>query len=162
MFARIFSRLTRQPFFLSLSRDEWQGVGKKDPLTYWEAEEYPKAWGHGHKANPLPIDSVPREQLPMRDDMWFSSATKVRQVHQPQRLIPHSGLTTETRESLSHSIRIQCLYFEIFSYQANNSAHQVMLTLKIRKFVRLIHLSFNRIRVQLRFTQHQTCIEQMP
>jgi hypothetical protein len=78
-------------------RDEWQGTGKKDPLTYWDAEEYPKAWGFGNKQNPLPIDSVEREQLPMRDAIWFSTPTKIRQVHQPNRYIPHSGLTTETR-----------------------------------------------------------------
>jgi hypothetical protein len=47
--------------------------------------------------NPIPINSIEREQLPMRDSMWFSTPTKIRQVHQPARFIPHSGLTTETR-----------------------------------------------------------------
>ncbi|CAF1605150.1 unnamed protein product [Adineta ricciae] len=79
-------------------KDEWQGIGKKDPLTYWDAEEYPKSRGFGNSPNPLPIDSVEREQLPMRDAIWFSTPTKIRQVHQPARIIPHSGLTTETRE----------------------------------------------------------------
>jgi hypothetical protein len=80
-----------------ISRDEWQGIGKKDPLTYWDAEEYPKTWGYGTTTNPIPIDSIEREQLPMRDTTWFSTPAKIRQVHQPPRFIPHSGLTTETR-----------------------------------------------------------------
>ena len=25
------------------SRDEWQGIGKKDQLTYWDAGEYPES-----------------------------------------------------------------------------------------------------------------------
>jgi hypothetical protein len=33
----------------------------------------------------------------MRDSTWFSTPAKIRQVHQPARFIPHSGLTTETR-----------------------------------------------------------------
>jgi hypothetical protein len=33
----------------------------------------------------------------MRDTTWFSTPAKIRQVHQPPRFIPHSGLTTETR-----------------------------------------------------------------
>ncbi len=82
---------------MKYSRDEWQGIGKKDPLTYWDAEEYPRSRGFGNAPNPLPIDSVEREQLPMRDAIWFSTPTKIRQVHQPARFIPHSGLTTETR-----------------------------------------------------------------
>jgi hypothetical protein len=90
-------------------------VGKKDPLTYWDAEEYPKSWGFGTKTNPVPIDSVEREQLPMRDAIWFSTPTKVRQVHQPTRFIPHSGLTTETRTYSFVSsvlIDIASLFFE--------------------------------------------------
>ncbi|CAF0916173.1 unnamed protein product [Didymodactylos carnosus] len=79
-------------------KDEWQGIAKKDPVTYWDTEEYPKTWGFGNTPNHLPIDSVDREQLPMRDSSWFSQSAKIRQVHQPQRFIPHSGLTTETRE----------------------------------------------------------------
>jgi hypothetical protein len=35
----------------------------------------------------------------MRDSTWFSTPAKIRQVHQPARFIPHSGLTTETRTS---------------------------------------------------------------
>ena len=99
------------------SRDEWQGIGKKDALTYWDAEEYPKSRGYGVAPNPLPIDSVEREQLPMRDAMWFSTPTKVRQVHQPARFIPHSGLTTETRRFLRVSLTG---YVKILFSKANN------------------------------------------
>lgn len=96
----IYMKILIKIFFVYLFflyRDEWDGIGKKNPLSYWDAEEYPKSWGFGNAQNPLPIDSVEREQLPMRDSTWFSTPTKVRQVHQPARFIPHSGLTTETR-----------------------------------------------------------------
>lgn len=108
----------------NIGRDEWQGVGKKDPLTYWDAEEYPKSWGFGTKTNPVPIDSVEREQLPMRDAIWFSTPTKVRQVHQPTRFIPHSGLTTETRTY--SSVGSISLGIANFSLKANNSLLPVM------------------------------------
>ena len=79
-------------------------------MTYWDAEEYPKAWGHGTTTNPIPIDSVEREQLPMRDPLWFSTPTKIRQVHQPARFIPHSGLTTETRKLLLFFVSLSRMY----------------------------------------------------
>ena len=28
---------------------ELDGLGKKDAVTYWDAEGYPKSWGHGLK-----------------------------------------------------------------------------------------------------------------
>jgi hypothetical protein len=47
----------------------------------------------------------------MRDATWFSTPAKIRQVHQPARFIPHSGLTTETR---MYFVRI--IYIITFSY----------------------------------------------
>lgn len=35
----------------------------------------------------------------MRDDIWFKSDVKQRQVHQPVRSVPHTGMTTEIREN---------------------------------------------------------------
>ncbi|CAD5124101.1 DgyrCDS12403 [Dimorphilus gyrociliatus] len=74
---------------------ELHNVGKKDVATYWECEEYPKAWGFGLKHNPLPKHAVPRERPPMRDTMVFKTATKVGRI--PNRMIPvpHSGTKTE-------------------------------------------------------------------
>lgn len=95
-----------------------KGYAKKDVPTYWECEEYPKAWGHGlhHKwvflstcclfcvyspmktisfyflfvCSPLPKDTVPREPLPMRDTMVFKSATKINRVPYKNKPVPHS------------------------------------------------------------------------
>jgi hypothetical protein len=129
-FSKIKKQKKKEIFF---SRDEWQGIGKKDPLTYWDAEEYPKTWGYGVKSNPIPIDSVEREQLPMRDSTWFSTPAKIRQVHQPARFIPHSGLTTETRMFF---LFIFSSLFNIYLYfKVNNLLHQVMLMLKTRNIV---------------------------
>ena len=35
----------------------------------------------------------------MRDDIWFKSDVKQRQVHNPPRSVPHAGMTTEAREN---------------------------------------------------------------
>jgi len=40
--------------------------------------------------SPVPKDSVPREQLPMRDTMVFKSATKVPRVLHSTPHVPHS------------------------------------------------------------------------
>jgi hypothetical protein len=67
----------------------------KDNVTFWECEEYPKAWGHGSKHNPLPKDSVAREPLPMRDTMVFKTATRVPRIPHAFQHVPHSGLKSE-------------------------------------------------------------------
>jgi len=64
---------------------------KKDASTFWECEEYPKAWGHGSKLNPLPKDSVARERLPLRDPIWFPTATKIPRLPKPMVPVPHKG-----------------------------------------------------------------------
>jgi hypothetical protein len=138
-------------------RDEWQGIGKKDPLTYWDAEEYPKTRGFGTTTNPIPIDSVEREQLPMRDSTWFSTPAKIRQVHQPARFIPHSGLTTETRMFL---LSLSNIYIHIsFFFKVNNLLLRVMLMPKIRNIVLSILPMFNLCQVQHQLMLLQQCIE---
>lgn len=58
-----------------LYREELEKYPKKEYATYWECEGYPKAWGHGSDKNPLPPESVQREKGPMRDQVWFRTAT---------------------------------------------------------------------------------------
>jgi len=74
---------------------ELDAYPRKDNVTFWECDDYPKAWGHGSKHNPLPKDSVPREPLPMRDTMIFKSATRVPRVVHSTPHVPHSGLKSE-------------------------------------------------------------------
>ena len=59
------------------------GIGKKNALTIYDTEETPKAWGFGLKQNPIPIDEPSRKNLPMRDEIWFKTETKQRNVHCP-------------------------------------------------------------------------------
>ena len=34
----------------------------------------------------------------MKDDIWFKTETKTRQIHVPLKPVPHTGLTTEVRD----------------------------------------------------------------
>lgn len=75
---------------------------KKDAATFWQCEDYPKAWGHGLKENPLPKTSVPREQLPMRDTMVFKTKTKIPRPPKSMVPVPHSGLKSEHMDMFTH------------------------------------------------------------
>merc|ERR1712038_7321 len=92
---------------------ELAGYAKKDVPTYWECEEYPKAWGHGLTHNPLPKDSVPRERPPMRDQTWFRTETKIRRL--PNRLVPvpHTGLKSLQNESYQQpsDVKMREIYY---------------------------------------------------
>ncbi|KAK7481500.1 hypothetical protein BaRGS_00027262 [Batillaria attramentaria] len=79
----------------SFKPTELRAYPKKDIPTYWDCEEYTKAWGHGNKNNRLPPHSVPRENLPMRDTMVFPTATKIPRQPKPLVPVPHSGLKSE-------------------------------------------------------------------
>jgi len=79
----------------SFKPSELKAYPKKDNPTYWECEEYPKAWGHGSKHNPVPKHTVPRDKLPMRDTMVFREATKIPRIHKPMIPVPHAGLKSE-------------------------------------------------------------------
>ncbi|KAK3102684.1 hypothetical protein FSP39_013124 [Pinctada imbricata] len=76
----------------SFQPNELKKYPKKDVATYWECEEYPKAWGHGLKHNPIPKDNVPREPLPMVDPTWFKSRTKIPRQPKAMLPVPHAGL----------------------------------------------------------------------
>ena len=61
---------------------------KKDVATYWQCEDYPKAWGHGMRDNPLPRRLNRTDPGPMRDRTLFRSATTIPRI--PQSLQPVS------------------------------------------------------------------------
>lgn len=83
----------------SFTYQELKSYPTKNIATYWQCEDYPKAWGHGVQHNPLPKDTVPRERPPMRDNIWFKSATKVPRQPKSFVAVPHSGLKTLHAES---------------------------------------------------------------
>ncbi|XP_065427056.1 stabilizer of axonemal microtubules 3-like [Chrysemys picta bellii] len=65
----VLSRL--EPYVSVTSQDiraftpqELQGYARKDALTYWQFEGYPKAWGHGLRDPSLGKDAVPPLRLP--------------------------------------------------------------------------------------------------
>lgn len=80
-------------------KEDQNGIGKKNAITIYDTEETPKAWGFGTKQNPIPIDEPPRRNLPMRDEIWFKTETKQRNVHCPPKPVKHGGFTTETRDN---------------------------------------------------------------
>lgn len=92
---------------------ELESYPKKNVATYWQCEDYPKAWGHGLKHNPVPKDSVPREQPPMRDTMVFKSATQVRRIPPKSVPVPHTGKTTEHRDNFQQpsDVKMREIYY---------------------------------------------------
>jgi len=93
------------PYLSTTQRDhrfftqaEQEAYPKKNVPTYWECEEYPKAWGHGLHHNPLPKDTVPRDKLPMRDTTRFPTATRVPRIPKAHVPVPHGGLKSEQTE----------------------------------------------------------------
>jgi len=77
------------------NRVEKNKYPRKEYGTYWECEGYPKAWGHGSKHNPLPLDSIPREKGPMRDHTWFKSATTIPRIPKQLQPVPNTGMRSE-------------------------------------------------------------------
>ena len=59
---------------------------RKDVGTYWQCEDYPKAWGHGMKKNPLPRRLCKIDSQPMIDRTMFSNRASV--SLQPRSLQP--------------------------------------------------------------------------
>jgi len=81
----------------TFSSEELTSYPKKEYSTFWECENYPKAWGHGSNKNPLPTDSVARETGPMRDTLVFKSATTIPRIPKRSKQIPNTGSTSEVR-----------------------------------------------------------------
>nr|XP_033815947.1 uncharacterized protein LOC117367485 isoform X1 [Geotrypetes seraphini] len=92
--------------FRAFTKEELEGYPKKDILTYWQGEEYPKAWGHGLKENPLPKESLPtlRRPLPMRDTMQFPTATKLLRAPPLAAFLPNHGLKTLVQETFKQPL----------------------------------------------------------
>jgi len=104
---------TAQKAYRSFKREELLDYPQKDASTYWDCEDYPKAWGHGNKLNPLPKDSVPRERLPLRDPTWFPASTKIPRMPKPMVPVPHKGLETLVKDSFKRPSDVKVK--EIFS-----------------------------------------------
>jgi hypothetical protein len=75
------------------SSTEWNGIAKKDAITIYDHHEVPKTnLGFGTKLNPVPQAEVELIKTPMKDDIWFKSSTKLRQVHQPLKPVPYGSV----------------------------------------------------------------------
>ncbi|XP_062513070.1 stabilizer of axonemal microtubules 3-like [Corticium candelabrum] len=83
----------------AFSKWELSQYPKKDVATYWQCEDYPKAWGHGTKSNPLPKESVPREKGPMRDETFMTTATSIPPLPKQPDRVPHRGIEPLYKES---------------------------------------------------------------
>ncbi|XP_040271521.1 uncharacterized protein LOC120986902 isoform X2 [Bufo bufo] len=104
--------------FRAFTAKELEGYPKKDILTYWQAEDYPKAWGHGLKENPLPKENQPtlRRPPPMRDALQFPTATKLPRIPPRAKSVPHRGFKTLVQESYQWPLdakRSQDVYFPL-------------------------------------------------
>ena len=93
---------TTQKDHRDFTREEKSAYPQKNYATYWECENYPKAWGHGSKQNPLPVDSVPREEGPMRDHIWFKTATTIPRLPKPLQPVPNNGLCSEVKANFTN------------------------------------------------------------
>ena len=87
MFTWLTNKIKPVKIIHNIIRDQQNGIGKKNAVTIYDTEEATKAWGFGLKQNP--IEENPRKYLPMRDEIWFKSETKQRQVHHPLKNVPH-------------------------------------------------------------------------
>ncbi|XP_064400587.1 stabilizer of axonemal microtubules 3-like [Halichondria panicea] len=66
---------TNHWYHRTFSGGELKKYPKKDVATYWQCENYPKAWGHGMKENPLPRKLSRTDPGPMRDRTLFRTGT---------------------------------------------------------------------------------------
>lgn len=73
----------------TFSRRELGRYPKKDVATYWQCEDYPKAWGHGMRENPLSRRLVMTDPGPMRDRTVFKTGTTIPRL--PMSLQPVSN-----------------------------------------------------------------------
>ncbi|KAJ7390920.1 hypothetical protein OS493_020940 [Desmophyllum pertusum] len=96
---------TTQKDHRAFTKHELGRYPTKDYATYWECEEYPKAWGHGSKENPLPPNSVPREKGPMRDRIWFKEPTTIPRLPKSHDPVPNKGMKTLMNESYTCHLR---------------------------------------------------------
>ncbi|XP_050784122.1 uncharacterized protein LOC127036894 [Gopherus flavomarginatus] len=102
----VLSRL--DPYVSVTSRDirafspqELQGHARKDALTYWQFEGYPKAWGHGLKDPSLGKDAVPLLRPPSlpRNPGLLPSPTHRPRLPTLAPAVPHQGALSLAQES---------------------------------------------------------------
>jgi hypothetical protein len=63
-----------------------KGIAKKDGITIYDNSQ-------------VQTSGLLPETKPMRDEIWFKTEAKQRQVHVPAKIVPNSGLQTEIREN---------------------------------------------------------------
>lgn len=80
---------TNNWFHRTFTRKELNKYPKKDIVTYWQCEDYPKAWGFGMKENPLPRRLNKTDPGPLRDRMIFRTSTTVPYVSTSLQPISH-------------------------------------------------------------------------
>lgn len=68
---------TNNWYHRTFGREELSCYPKKDIATYWQCEDYPKAWGYGTKENQLPKRRHQTDPGPMRDRMVFRTGTTI-------------------------------------------------------------------------------------
>jgi len=81
------------------TRKELMDYPKKDIATYWQCENYPKAWGHGLKTNPLTSGLDLSNQSLMRDEVVFKSPTNIPNLPKLKPNVPHKGMKTLMSDS---------------------------------------------------------------
>eukprot|EP00794_Sanderia_malayensis_P018208 gene18208-20026_t len=86
---------TTQKNHRAFGKNELCKYPKKQYATFWECENYPKAWGHGSNENPLVRPLVARKQEPMRDQIWFKTATVVPRIPKSMTPVPNKGMRSE-------------------------------------------------------------------
>lgn len=75
------------------SKSQLSGYPEKNVATYWQCEDYPKAWGHGMRHNPLPKKkSSSQPEIPLRDKTFFETATNIPPLSQKPPRVPHRGI----------------------------------------------------------------------
>jgi hypothetical protein len=63
-----------------------KGIAKKDGITIYDDSQ-------------VQSKVLLPETKPMRDETWFKTEAKQRQVHVPLKIVPNSGLKTEMRDN---------------------------------------------------------------
>lgn len=96
----IYTTTTARDFRVFTDK-ELEGYARKDAVTYWQAEDYPKVWGHGLKENPLPKQAFPtlRPRPPMQDPQPFSTRITLPHLAPRVKALPNRAFKTLAQES---------------------------------------------------------------
>ncbi|XP_025830307.1 uncharacterized protein LOC112904447 isoform X2 [Agrilus planipennis] len=80
------------------TKEHWEGISKKDIITYYDIIKAPKAKGFGPKNPPDISPMVPSKKNYMQDNMPFKLKIQERLVHVSPKPVPHSGYRTTSSE----------------------------------------------------------------